>query len=214
MNKMKILYAICTISFVGCMNFIQERGYVVIKNYSDRSIDSIHIPITNDIQKNPVLPGAQRKIEVFIPESIKHKSGLSISIFQNGVKKIVSYGYCDPGFGCVQTDTVISVFNHGITTNNRILNEPTEFLLYLFDKTSKRIDSVTVGKGILIKEGDTNGKKFILNYALFKLNPVLNIYLHGLDKSFQYKIKHDWNNWNSNEKIVGLFDKDIRYSDL
>lgn len=209
MNKMKIVFAVYAFLFLGCVYFVREKANIVIKNYSHRNIDSIYIPITKDFVKGPVFPGAREKIAVMIPRSTKHKSGLSIDIFQNGIKKSVTYGYCDPGFGCTQTDTVISVYNHGITTNNRSLDEPAEYFLYLFDKTSKRIDSVTVEKGILIKEGDTNGKIFILNYALFRQDPVINIYMHGLVKSFPYRIEHDWDNWNSYQKIVEIFDKDI-----
>lgn len=207
MERTAVIFYTLLYLALGCScNLFQQKIRISITNYSTASIDSIIVPYKNTKFNKKIYSRETRTIEVEMPKRIPNKSGLSLYLYQKGKKNVIGWGYCD--LECIQTIKNIYVFDNGITFKDEKLLKPKEITLYVFDRTSKRVDSIIPANGSLKKKNITN--KYIelnLDFENFEKDPKLKIYQQG--KIYIIKVDHNWEDWNSTQEIVNVYDNGI-----
>lgn len=184
-----------------------KNHLLFVTNRSGSAIDSVCVPKINVILKK-IGTGETRKITIgnsFIKDSLPDVWALLY--YKKGTKKVT---VCCERQGTnyrVQTEHFYFYDNGVNRFEDKPPPKPEMFCLYMKDASSGGIDSITVSPATKrLMPPLTENKIFIywLDYEAFEKNP--SFVIHKKKKQFRIRVKHDWQDWNSQLHLLYLYD--------
>lgn len=198
----KVLLIVSSFLLYACGN----NTTVTFINKSDQILDSVFFPHSKKSYPLFLKKGEQKKIEIDISTIQPGQDGiLGVWIYRN--KKILpaSFGYDEFGMENEPPGSSIYVFEKGYQNIDRPLKKPTEFDLYLSNKSGLPVDSVKFGEKQLkaalypYNNGDVTIK---LIYDEVEKKPEITLFQNN--RKYVIAFEHDWDNWNYNQGMYYL----------
>jgi hypothetical protein len=174
-----------------------------ITNRSANDIDSIKIQ-ADVCSLEKIAPGKTKTITIDMSKTNTNIEGINLlTIYKGGKDYSASWGLHDWGqFATLEEN--FYVFDHGINRKNENIQKPTDFSLFIINKSGLAIDSLSTEDNSLKKIYDRKiHLELLLNYSGFEKNPTVNVFQQST--KYTLYIKHDWDNWNLKQEIVYLY---------
>ena len=204
MSMIKVLAFIVScfiITFYGCKD---KKVEVTITNRSDSNIDSVLFPLTKSKWIN-IPPGKSKKDFVDVSDVQSGHEGLLPLLIYQGSKKINwSWGFHD--FGYFNEKERYYVFENGINTVDVPLRKPDTLTIIFINRTNNKIDSFRANSLKSYKFRQTY-HELVFAFSEFQKDPNFMIYQNKIP--IKASVDHDWNNWNSNQEFLYLYNNGI-----
>ena len=203
----KAIFIVISFTLYACGN----NTTVSFINKSDQILDSAYFPHNKKSYALLLKKGEEKKIEIDISAIEPGQDGtLNVWIYRN--KKILpaSFSYDEFGMEHEPPGSRIYVFDKGYQNIDRALEKPTEFDLYLSNKSDYPIDSVKFGEKQIkasLYRYDNGGVTIKLLYNEVEKKPVITLFQNK--NKYLITFEHDWDNWNYNQGSFYLYNKGI-----